>query len=131
MSISPRSADQAQRTRVRDLSSGYALGLGGGSSITSGGSSGRGIGISGGGSSRGGGAVGSRGGRGGVPGGWGVPGCWAKSAGNRLILKYFLDPGTLGSVLCSLQSERAPPQSGDGVLCDLVRTTFRCSRRRS
>jgi hypothetical protein len=74
---------------MRDLSSGYALGLGVGSSMTSGGSSGRGIGMGRGGSSQGDGAVGSGGGCGGVPGGRGVPGCWANgaevSAGNRPI----------------------------------------------
>jgi hypothetical protein len=65
--------------------------------------------------------VGSRCGCGGVPGGWGVPGCWAKSADNRPILKYFLNPGTLGSVplLPSIGKDRA--SHWDGVLCDFGR----------
>ena len=112
----PQSADQAQRTRMRDLSSGYALGLGVGSSTTSGGSSGRGIGMGRGGSSQGGGAVGSGGGRGGVPGGWGVPGCWANgaevSAGNRPILRLLPGPKEHPvPVLCSPVSAQAARQT--------------------
>jgi len=47
----PPISRSGERTPMRDLSSRYALGLGGGSSITSGGSSRRGIGMGRGGSS--------------------------------------------------------------------------------
>jgi hypothetical protein len=75
--------------------------------------------------------VGSRCGCGGVPGGWGVPGCWAKSADNRPILKYFLDPGTLGSVPLLPSVGKAAPQTGMAssvtlVEIDWAAATLRC-----